>query len=960
MPRRPAASRPVRRVQLPLCLSLAVMLSACGGGSPDLPSGAAAPAAAAALPGPMAVAPSGAALPLPAGLSALPTYHMAAVIPPPPGDIDVGGTNASARQEPARFALGAEAASIDTTRLSPEALGARLGAAARAVVRLAPGAGLAAPTGSTPAAATVYTPAQIRAAYGLPALPAAGTSLTGATAVALGAGQTIYIVDANDNPNAASDLNTFSTNFGLPTCAKLVLSTATPLPLPAAGSGCELDIAYSNAGGGFNAKAPAYDAGWAPEIALDVQWAHAIAPLARIVLLESASANNTDLAGSVQLANRMGPGVVSMSFGSAEGSWVTASDSVFTTSGMTYLASTGDSGAGVSWPAVSPYVLAVGGTSLSYPGSGKRSETAWSGSGGGISAYESLPGYQSGVSIAGGGTLRSRAVADVSFNADPNTGQYVAVTPPGGSTGWYIYGGTSISSPQWAGVLALANAARAANQQAALGDVHAPIYAQIAAVPGNYAAALDDITSGADGGCATCKAAAGYDQATGWGTPNVASLLSLLSSVQTLPPLPAATMPSGTAGVAYATQWAATDSAHGALSYFVAGAPAGLAVSGAGAVSWASPPAGTYTFTVTVRNSAGRSASGNVTLLIAPAPAAPTVPGGALMAKTGSAVSLPLGITAPANAGTITYLASGAPAGVAVTSAGVLTWSKAVAGIYPIKVTATNAYGKAASGTYTLTVIAQAPPTFTGSTALTGVAGSAFAATIAASDPNAVAPTFSLAGAPAGLSLSAGGALSWAKAVLGNYSLAITARDSYGYSATATYTLQIDGPPHVPGARLTGAAGSPLVAAVGATDPLGATLSYTLGSAPAGMGITTAGVLTWSAPVRGVYLVNVTARNAAGLSTTGGYTVTIYGLPVLAATSLSAAAGSSFTASLKATDPNASAMTFSLSGAPAGLTLSSGGTLYWAKAVKGNYSLVVKVSDAVGMSTTVTLPLTVK
>jgi len=570
---RPAAVCLVRRVQLPLGVSLALALSACGGGSADPVPGASA-AAAAAVPGTAAPAPSAAALPLPAGLIAQPTYHMAAVIPPPPSDIDIGGTNASAAQEPARFALGAEAAAIDTTRLSPAALGARLGAAARAVARLAPGAGLAAPMGTTPSAATVYTPPQIRAAYGLPALPAAGTSLTGATASALGAGQTIYIVDANDNPNAASDLNTFSTNFGLPTCTKVVLSPATTLPLAAAGAGCELDIAYANSGGGFNAKAPAYDAGWAPEIALDVQWAHAIAPLARIVLLESASANNTDLVGSVQLANRMGPGVVSMSFGSPEGSWVPASDSVFTTSGMTYLASTGDSGAGVSWPAVSPNVLAVGGTSLSYAGSGKRSETAWSGSGGGISAYEALPGYQSGVSIAGGGALRSRAVADVSFNADPNTGQYVALTPPGGSTGWYIYGGTSIASPQWAGVLALANAARAANQQSALGDVHVPIYAQIAAVPGNYAAALDDITSGADGGCATCKAAAGYDQATGWGTPNVASLLSLLSSVQTLPPLPAGTMPSGMAGVAYATQWAATDSAHGALSYVVAGAPA--------------------------------------------------------------------------------------------------------------------------------------------------------------------------------------------------------------------------------------------------------------------------------------------------------------------------------------------------------------------------------------------------
>src|SRR5262249_9787443 len=158
--------------------------------------------------------------------------------------------------------------------------------------------------------------------------------------------------------------------------------------------------------------------------------------------------SNNDLLGAVKLANAMGAGVVSMSFGGPEGSWVAGSDASFAAAGMSYLASTGDNGAQVNWPAVSPSVIAVGGTSMQWAPGGARTEHAWSGSGGGISAYEALPAYQSGVAIAGGGTLRKRAVADVAFNADPGTGQYVAIIAPGAqAAGWYAYGGTSIAAP---------------------------------------------------------------------------------------------------------------------------------------------------------------------------------------------------------------------------------------------------------------------------------------------------------------------------------------------------------------------------------------------------------------------------------------------------------------------------------------------------------------------------------
>lgn len=944
----------------PVALTVITLLgvSACGGGAGGSNTGTAAtPAGTASSP------PLGA---LPASVIALPTYHMAAVTPPPPSAIDVGGTNASSTQPPATVALSTAAAGIDTARLTPDSLAAQLQAqsqvpASTSSIGVTPSTriALSANGGATPQSTSVYTPAQIRAAYGLPALPAAGTTLSAAAAAALGAGQTIYIVDANDNPNAFPDLNTFSTTFGLPTCTKLVVTPSTALPLAAPPAGCQLVIAYPNSSGAANSSAPAYDAGWAPEIALDIQWSHAIAPLARIVLLEAASASLGDLLGGVLLANQMGPGVLSMSFGAGEGSWVSSTDSYFTATGMTYLASTGDSGAGVNWPAVSSNVLAVGGTSLSYSGSGARSESAWSGSSGGVSAYEAIPAYQSGVTIAGGGTLKSRAVADVSFNADPNTGQYVVITPPGGSAGWNVYGGTSISSPQWAGVLALVNANRVQNGQALLGDMHAPLYTQIAEVPGNYASAFDDITAGNDGSCPTCNAGAGYDQSTGWGTPNYASLLPLLSSAQSLPPLPGGTMPSGMQGVAYATTWAATDSGHNPLTYTVSGAPAGLSVSSGGAVSWTSPVAGTYSFGVTVRNNAGKTATGTESLTIAPRPAAPTVPGASFFAKTGTALSRSLGVSAPANSGSLTYTLSNAPAGLTVSSAGVLTWAKAVQGSYTVTATATNAYGASGSGVYRFTVIPETPPVFSGTSSLNGVAGSNFSATLGVSDPNGATIAFSATGAPSGLTLSTGGMLAWAKPIAGIYSIVVTATDSYGYAASATYKINIEGTPAVAGATLTGNTGAAVSVQVQASDPVGSALTYAVGGAPAGVAISSSGLLTWTSPVKGAYSFTVSAHNAAGFTGSAPFKLTIYGLPTVSSASFTGKSAKAFSATVSAADPNGSTLTYAVSGGPSGLAISSAGVLSWASAVKGTYTFTVTAKDALGLSGSAKITLTV-
>lgn len=493
---------------------------------------------------------------------------------------------------------------------------------------LTAGSGEAAPM-ATSTAVTVYTPAQIRAAYGLPALPASTASLTAAQAAQLGAGQTVYIVNAKHNPNTAAELAAFNAKFGLPTCSTRTLAASASLPLAAASrTGCELVVAYSTTAGALTATAPAYDSGWATEIALDVQWAHATAPLARLVLIEAPDAGVGSLSKAVALANKMGAGVVSMSFGAAEGSWTTSYDSVFSTAGMSYLAATGDDGAAVSWPSVSTKVVAVGGTTLTYSGSSARSETTWTGTGGGTSAYVALPSYQSGTI---GGYAR-RAVADVAFNADPNSGQYVATITPGTTTvRWVSAGGTSLATPQWAGLLAVANAMRVAASKTVLGQPHAALYQQIGAVPTQYAAAFKDVASGSNGSCTACTAKAGYDTPTGWGTPNASALLTSLSGASvttsgsttttTASSAPQLTTTSltGSAGKVFSATIGYSAPGATSLSISIAGAPSGMtfsATSAGIAVSWPSPVAGSTTLVITLKDNLGQTTTGSVKVTI--------------------------------------------------------------------------------------------------------------------------------------------------------------------------------------------------------------------------------------------------------------------------------------------------------------------------------------------------------
>jgi subtilase family serine protease len=312
-------------------------------------------------------------------------------------------------------------------------------------------------------------------------------------------GHTVAIVDAYDNPSAASDLAAYRSRFGLPPC-----TTANT---------CFRKV---NQTGG--STPPSGDTGWGQEIDLDIEMASAVCPQCRILLVEASSNFFSDLGAAVNEAAKLGADAISNSYGTnGEFFGESSYDPYYTHSGVAVTASSGDSGYGVEYPAASPDVVAVGGTSLSVNTSTARgwSETAWSGAGSGCSAIEPKPAWQTDTGCS------QRTVADVSAVADPNTG--VAVFDSFGSipdANWYVFGGTSVSSPIIASVFALKGNAAAIDFPARY------LYAN--------PSALFDVTSGSNGSCSRgggkhhrtsgapylCTAGVGYDGPTGLGTPN--------------------------------------------------------------------------------------------------------------------------------------------------------------------------------------------------------------------------------------------------------------------------------------------------------------------------------------------------------------------------------------------------------------------------------------------------------
>ena len=314
------------------------------------------------------------------------------------------------------------------------------------------------------------------------------------SAVNAPAGQIIAIVDAYDHPKILSDLNTYSSTFGipqLPACSGSIASSPAP---------CFQKV---NQRGGTTY--PQSNAGWALEIALDVEAAHAMCQNCKILLVEADSNSYANLLSAVDRAVTLGATVISNSYGSAEFSGENLNDSHFNHSGIAITVSSGDSGYGPEYPAASSYVTAVGGTTLNLNSDKSWSgESAWSGSGSGCSVYESKQSWQKDTLCA------NRTIADVSADADPNTGAavYDSIRYQG-KAGWFKVGGTSLASPLIAGVYALA------------GGVPTGLLGS--SMPYNNVLNLHDVTSGSNGSCGgtyLCGATSGYDGPTGLGTPN--------------------------------------------------------------------------------------------------------------------------------------------------------------------------------------------------------------------------------------------------------------------------------------------------------------------------------------------------------------------------------------------------------------------------------------------------------
>jgi subtilase family serine protease len=375
---------------------------------------------------------------------------------------------------------------------------------------------------------------------------------------------------------------------------------------------------------------------------LDVEWAHALATNASIILSVAKSASDSDLLAAIAAATNAGATVVSMSWGGTEWSGETAYDRYFQTPGVTYVASSGDSGElssqpEVEWPAVSPYVLGVGGTSLYLDANGNRTspETAWTSSGGGLSTVYGLPLWLNSWFPQ---WPAKRGVPDVSLVADPNTGVYVycSTYKPSGS-GWYQVGGTSASAPMWAALIALANQPRSA--AGTLTSANATLYslAQVAPTPYSINSTyFFDVASGANGTDPDDISGPGYDLVTGLGTPVASALVPALAGFK--PDFSLSVNPTSqpvAAGGISANYTVTVTPANGftaTVTLNASGLPAGstysfnpASVSGSGSSSLSvTTPGGTvagvYPFTITgTSGSLGHTAS--ATLVVGPPPA---------------------------------------------------------------------------------------------------------------------------------------------------------------------------------------------------------------------------------------------------------------------------------------------------------------------------------------------------
>jgi Ricin-type beta-trefoil lectin domain/IPT/TIG domain len=410
-----------------------------------------------------------------------------------------------------------------------------------------------------------YGPAQLQSAYSLPSSTA-------------GSGATVALVDAYDDPNAESDLAVYRSQYGLPAC-----TTA---------NGCFKKV---NENGDASPLPPTEPPGddWATEESLDMDMVSAACPLCHIDLVEANSDSFDDLGTAVDAAVTLGAQYVSNSYGGSDFSGEASLDVYYNHPGVAVTASAGDDGYGVSYPAASPDVVSVGGTSLNSTGSG-YTETVWGssaggeGTGSGCSGYEAKPSWQTDSGCG------DRTDNDVAAVADPNTG--VAVYDTYDQDGWLVVGGTSASSPLIASVYALAGPPSSGSYPAEY------VYEQ------HTSSNIHDVTSGANGTCTPaylCTAEVGYDGPTGWGTPNGVSAFKAPSSTPR-PVVTGVSPSSGPADGGTPVTVTGTNLTGGTVAF---GTNAATGVTCGATSCTATSPAGTGTVDVEVTTTGGTSAA---------------------------------------------------------------------------------------------------------------------------------------------------------------------------------------------------------------------------------------------------------------------------------------------------------------------------------------------------------------
>ena len=527
-----------------------------------------------------------------------------------------------------------------------------------------------------------YGPSQLQAAYNLTAASAAD-----------GAGTTVAVVDAFNDPTAAADLATYRSAAGLPalTAGQFTVynQNGQTSPLPA--------------------TAPATD-DWTLEESLDVDMVSAICPNCKIDLVEASSDSGNGLFVAEQTAaTTLGAKYISNSWGGSESSSDPSMDSSdFGVSGVVYTASAGDGAysAGVIYPATSPHVVGVGGTTLNTASNSRGwTESVWKtssteGTGSGCSAVEPQPSWQAAISLIKS-ACSHRVDNDVAADADPNTGAAVYDTT-NGNGGWNEVGGTSESSPIIASVFALAgNNGNGGNNAAD------SIY--------THTANLNEVTASNNGTCSpsvlcTATGAANtYNGPTGWGTPNG---LTAFQSTSTTGNTVTVTNPgnqTGTVGTAVSLQISASDSASGqTLTYSATGLPAGLSInSSTGLITGTPTTAGSNNVTVTAKDTTGATGSASFTWTINSATGntvTVTNPGNQT-GTVGTAVSLQISASDSASGQTLTYSATGLPAGLSINSStGLITGTPTTAGSNNVTVTAKDTTGATGSASFTWTI----------------------------------------------------------------------------------------------------------------------------------------------------------------------------------------------------------------------------------------------------------------